>query len=705
MLITEEKIDITTSRNFQSLNFGIKNPAFIFKLLCDKIYKNPLKTIVQEYMCNARDAHRELKNEETPIEVYLPNELSSNLIIKDFGPGLSPERIEDVFIYLGESTKRDSNTQTGGFGIGAKVAWAYTDSFTIISFYNNTKTTFLAYTGETGVGKLDMISKVPTDLKNGVEIHIAIKPEDFSKVASYVYRTCLFWTTKPIVYNTISPFIFPEIDSTSGMISVIQMQKNKYNDPDLEWLSWINCIGISPKKIYAVVDGILYNTILIDQYENSNYLRNNYAGFKFFNTGEVDLAVDRETLQMTEKTLLTLDTFKKNIKEYIEEASTKMISDFQTTGDLSKVGIIFNNVDIPICNNLLSLRIYDSKIRLEANTESPKDCKGMLKLDSYRYSSREKLINQRNDYFPIKVDLIILENNTRLNSKRIPESILLQNRIHVIRIIDPSINIIDMKKELSKFFNIIEYSKKVIRSPRIIENTVYDHNNGLITLNKDHLYININDNNIRTSNLVKHYLYEIKKYSVENLLLTDKNLKFLKIPKAKLSKIQKEYNVISMSTLLKRIEQNLKLKTYNKFFQESTNNKYGDTYKFRSFLENLNFVENAKDPDIAFIKNKVKSIKSADSPYLESIIHFYSFTNLKKTRCIDYIKKFIKNSEIEFNQTITQLNKRYPLLEHINGFYGLTKREYKSKYITDYINALYLYNSTENTDGFSCTKK
>ena len=188
------------------MDFGIKNPAMIFKLLCDKIYKNPLKTLVQEYIANARDSHREEVKDNVPIHIYFPNEFSDKLIIKDFGTGLSPRRIKEVFIFLGESTKSDTDGFTGGFGIGATVGWAYTDSFTIISYYNRTKTTYLAYIAENGVGKLDVMSRKHASESNGVEIQISIKENHWNDVEKYVNRTCNFWKIRPKLFNSTIDF-------------------------------------------------------------------------------------------------------------------------------------------------------------------------------------------------------------------------------------------------------------------------------------------------------------------------------------------------------------------------------------------------------------------------------------------------------------------------------------------------------------------
>jgi len=106
---------VEKSNDFQSAKFGIKNPAIIFDILCNKLYKNPLKTLIQEYMSNARDSHREAGCSDKPIKVILPTYIDPHIKIIDYGVGISPERMSTVFIFLGESTKNIDNVQTGGF--------------------------------------------------------------------------------------------------------------------------------------------------------------------------------------------------------------------------------------------------------------------------------------------------------------------------------------------------------------------------------------------------------------------------------------------------------------------------------------------------------------------------------------------------------------------------------------------------------------
>src|ERR1017187_3447658 len=167
--------ELETNMEVVSQDFGIGDLSVLIGMLRKNVYQHRIRTLVQEYMCNGRDAAREIGSTKKII-VSIPNELSPVFKVRDFGPGITPQRMTKVFLQYGNSTKRKTNGQTGGFGIGAKSAWAYTDSFTVISITGGVKRTYVCHLGSTNVGRADLMSEVETTEETGTEIHVAIKP-------------------------------------------------------------------------------------------------------------------------------------------------------------------------------------------------------------------------------------------------------------------------------------------------------------------------------------------------------------------------------------------------------------------------------------------------------------------------------------------------------------------------------------------------
>ena len=124
----------------KEMTFSISddNPI-IFEILRDKMYSNKIGSICREVASNSRDANRESGKADTPItiEIIKPDQLmyigEESICFQDNGIGITPDRMENIFVKYAASTKRDTNGQTGGFGLGAKTPFAYTDTSTVVT--------------------------------------------------------------------------------------------------------------------------------------------------------------------------------------------------------------------------------------------------------------------------------------------------------------------------------------------------------------------------------------------------------------------------------------------------------------------------------------------------------------------------------------------------------------------------------------------
>ena len=193
MKMMNDNTVVKTNGEFSRQNFGIADMSIILELLT-KLYGNPKQTLTQEYISNARDANRE-SGSAKPITINAPTKFNPIMTIRDYGVGLSPERISETFLFYGASTKRNDNKQLGGFGIGAKSAWAYVDSFTIITYIEGIKRTYVAHKSS-GNGNLDLIDESSTIESNGTAIVIPVKPDDASTFRGAILRTVFYWEPK-----------------------------------------------------------------------------------------------------------------------------------------------------------------------------------------------------------------------------------------------------------------------------------------------------------------------------------------------------------------------------------------------------------------------------------------------------------------------------------------------------------------------------
>lgn len=184
----------------KALGFGISDVRLVVDIL-SKLYAYPIRTLVQEYICNGRDAMREAGTwGKMPMVISVPNKFEPTFKVRDYGVGITPDRMENIFVNYGSSTKRNTNTQTGGFGIGAKSAFSYTDSFTITSFVDGMKYLYVAHLGDSG--GVNLISKESTTEANGVEISIGVKSNDVGAFRDAVQRCVRYWT-EPLKFQGV----------------------------------------------------------------------------------------------------------------------------------------------------------------------------------------------------------------------------------------------------------------------------------------------------------------------------------------------------------------------------------------------------------------------------------------------------------------------------------------------------------------------
>lgn len=196
-------MEITISNTHEAVgltklcDFRIESNSVMIKALTSRLYSDPVSSIVRELASNALDAcpHRSM-------EISLPSTLTPHFSITDYGPGLSLADLTDIFTRFGASTKRNTNTQIGGFGLGAKSPFAYTNSFTIINRHGGTATTYIASIGTDGMPGLHSVLSTPTN-ETGITITVPVSS------AFYQWKDALkqleFFEPRPIVNGEKMP--------------------------------------------------------------------------------------------------------------------------------------------------------------------------------------------------------------------------------------------------------------------------------------------------------------------------------------------------------------------------------------------------------------------------------------------------------------------------------------------------------------------
>lgn len=307
MKLNETRPYLETSGDLEEQFFSIQDQGMIFDILRNKMYSNPILAICREISCNARDAHREVGTPEIPIHIHLPSNLEPYYRVKDFGPGISPDRMSNIFIKYTASTKRSSNVQTGGFGLGAKTPFSYSDSFSIVTNNDGIQYSYSCNIDETKVGKLMLMSSIPTDEKNSTEIIIPVKAKNFVEFATWTEQACRHWDVKPLIKG-----------------SVINWQEDK---KILEGNKWaITASQDWQRHARMIIDGIEYPLELdsLKKYADAKLIDAAKGHFiMYFGVGELSLSASREQIYLDERTQQIirkrLDTIFSEIKKSVTD--------------------------------------------------------------------------------------------------------------------------------------------------------------------------------------------------------------------------------------------------------------------------------------------------------------------------------------------------------------------------------------------------
>lgn len=261
--------------------------------ILSNIYSDTALAVIREYITNALDSHVEA-GQTRPVEVTSPSRFDPNFIVTDYGVGMSPADIENIYAKYGASTKRQTNTQAGSIGIGAKSGLAFTGMFTVRARKAGIECLVIVSLNERGDGVMEIQYVKDTDEPNGVQISIPVTKnlDEFrQKIA------------------TFHQFVEPGLLLVDGEPSPTPIEKVTHN---------MGVIAESSAPDYVVMGNVYYP---IDTYHFVKIL-NGYSVVYYVPMGAVHFTPSREELNYDEHTLSTLrplaNDFKANLKIYFQ---------------------------------------------------------------------------------------------------------------------------------------------------------------------------------------------------------------------------------------------------------------------------------------------------------------------------------------------------------------------------------------------------
>ena len=312
MIIDKESKDVVKSEELKSIKYSIDSDNFglLFKMLRDNLYQNKEYTIIREYVSNAIDAHTEY-NVDKPVEIEWidASELmgvDTQLIVRDSGIGLSPDRVTNIFGKYLSSTKRADNQAIGGFGIGSKSAFSYTDSYYVKTYYDGTEYQYNCYIDEDDLGSITLMFSQPTERGNGTEIIIPTKQRD-----KYLFEQAIS-----------NQLLFCNIEVKN--LSVDLKKEITYEDDDF-------ILTNRSEKLRLLNGKILYDIDLTNPQLGEFYnLRSLYGVVIKCNIGEVKVTLSREDLDYTGKTIDLLKAKFAKVKDKLKQGYIESVQNCKT---------------------------------------------------------------------------------------------------------------------------------------------------------------------------------------------------------------------------------------------------------------------------------------------------------------------------------------------------------------------------------------
>lgn len=190
----QEHVDVTAGvQDEVAISFEANAVAFYAQI--SGLAKDKIGYPIRELSTNAWDASR------GNFEVHLPTGLNPVFRVRDYGPGMSAEDMKNVYARLYASTKRDTNNQVGGWGLGSKSPFAYligadgAGSYNVTSYHGGRLRTYVLSLAAGGAPVMRLLAEMPSDQPTGIEVSFPVRREDIRTFTERANK--ILWSFNP----------------------------------------------------------------------------------------------------------------------------------------------------------------------------------------------------------------------------------------------------------------------------------------------------------------------------------------------------------------------------------------------------------------------------------------------------------------------------------------------------------------------------
>lgn len=202
----------------ESIEMGVSDSAALMHIFSTTLYTYPMLATMREIICNGWDGHITSGRTDTPLQITVSDE---QIVIRDFGPGIPHEKIGPIYGVFGNSTKREDGSVTGGFGLGSKAPFSYTDNFEVVSHHAGVKSVYRVSKSSMergGKPSIDTMVQVPTE-ESGIRVTIPVKSRhDAEKFMAHIVEVLVLGEIRAVINGGEETVVLPLSESTTGYI-------------------------------------------------------------------------------------------------------------------------------------------------------------------------------------------------------------------------------------------------------------------------------------------------------------------------------------------------------------------------------------------------------------------------------------------------------------------------------------------------------
>ena len=606
MNANEEKTTKFNNESHQAMGIST-NVSKLFQGITNNIYKEKAKTVVRELVSNAIDATK-LTDTKENIILNLPVSAGDTFYVQDFGIGMTPELFIEVFCNYFASTKEEKENQIGGFGIGGKTPFIYSNTFTVetTSPDDGVRRTFKLYNNKGSSPSYTYIEDM--DVENskikGTKVSFVLKSD--SDVVQFI--------------NTLDQIVFFRQPNTNELIDV------RCNNEPLDVLMSNNYIDLDyAKDIHNALSNNGYVVKLINT-RNEKYCKDVFKRAcinSAFNEDKTDIKINFISVgilynytfvaydEMEEKFIIEFHERNKcslyldNISNFLDGIENKHLT--------HHYAVFINS---PISGNL---ELTLSRENIAENEENNIKIKKMIS-------------NSSNNYLKDKTNIVLDKIKSKNNSHTKFANLILLTRIKkYLKDISTFMKIMKMSKsDMEVFSEFISNVEKEIKKCSDFINSKIEHISNSRTKSANN-FSNTDDNNDKLMLInSKQYatLYESNFSSVKNVY-----------------KLYKDYSYLDSSDL--------------KLYENKDNIFLNNFIRGYSLLENKKLMEseslNPLDIDYRLLPNhyfiNVENIDELKKSVEKNIYNTYKENNRKLN-----LMYYMKNSDMSIFDSAYGLN-------------------------------------------------